>query len=441
MLTHRAATILGEVPPDWGRELLRDLLAAHKSGDWGADDDGFPVSVLRSTNFTSQGTLDFGDVATRCFPQAKAEAMGLQADDLLLERSGGGPTQPVGRVGFVTEDLPSHWFSNFVQLLRPDSAKVNPEFLGWVLLELNRSGVVERLQHQTTQMRNLDFRDYLRVWLPVPPRKEQEAIALALRAANDALAAAETKLTATRRVKAALMQQLFTRGVPGRYQRFKGASVFRHRFDVPASWEVAALRHSVLSVEYGTNAPSNDQQRGLPVVAIPEVIASRFRLGECSFAEVPAGEAAALKLEPDDVLLIRTNGNPDYIGKSTVIGAEAADRHIIYASYLIRVRTDKRRVSGRYLNYFLAAPLGRRLCLAMANTSAGNHNIGSRAIKQFCFPRPEPEEQEEIIEFLDRAEDSIEAVAEEIVEIERIKRSLLQNLLTGKVRVTGVAKP
>lgn len=237
------------------------------------------------------------------------------------------------------------------------------------------------------------------------------------------------------------MQQLFTRGIPGRHSRFKIAKVFRHVFEVPDLWDVEPLRTSVVSVEYGTNAPSNDGKHGLPVVAIPEVIASRFQLGECSYAEVPDSEANALRLRPDDVLLIRTNGNADYIGKSTVIGDEATEQHIIYASYLIRIRTNKDKLTGSYLNYFLASPLGRRLCLAMANTSAGNHNLGSRAIKQFLFPSPSPEEQGEIVVLVDAAEDSIEEVQEEIFALQRIKRSLLQNLLTGKVRVKPLETP
>lgn len=71
----------------------------------------------------------------------------------------------------------------------------------------------------------------------------------------------------------------------------------------------------------------------------------------------------------------------------------------------------------------------------MANTSAGNHNLGSRAIKQFLFPRPSTAEQADIVELVDSAEDAIESAQEELVALERLKRSLLQNLLTGRVRV------
>lgn len=278
-------------------------------------------------------------------------------------------------------------------------------------------------------------REIRRVNVCVPLNENECAqIGRILRAADEASAEQQRKLRALRRLKTALMQELFTRGIPG-HKAFKKARVFRHEFEVPEAWDIEPLRSSVTAVEYGTNAPSNDEKHGLPVIAIPEIIAPRFRLSECSYVELPLEEANALRLQSDDVLLIRTNGNADYIGKSTVIGEETAAQHVVFASYLIRVRTVKKKLSGRYLNYFLASPLGRRLCLAMANTSAGNHNLGSRAIKQFVFPRPSPEEQVNIVALVDSSEDAIEAAEKEIKAIDCLKRSLLHNLLTGRVRV------
>ena len=75
----------------------------------------------------------------------------------------------------MAKDLDGFGFSNFVQLIRVDPGKMNPEFVGWCLYRLHQSGIVERLQHQTTQMRNLDFQDYLRVRLPRPPCVERTA--------------------------------------------------------------------------------------------------------------------------------------------------------------------------------------------------------------------------------------------------------------------------
>jgi restriction endonuclease S subunit len=73
--------------------------------------------------------------------------------------------------------MPQHAFSNFIHLLRPDAQRIHPRYLGWLLWAVNRSGRILRLEQQTTQMRNLNFREYLLMPLPIPPRAAQERIA------------------------------------------------------------------------------------------------------------------------------------------------------------------------------------------------------------------------------------------------------------------------
>lgn len=178
MITHRFKTILGDVPDDWGVAALSTLLdiEACQAGDWGADSGELAVGVIRSTNFTNDGHFDSSDIAQRFFPKEKLESLKLRVNDILIEKSGGSPVQPVGRVLQLERDLDRTWFSNFIQLLRPDPKKINPRFLFWVLHELHCSGIVERLQNQTTQMRNLELRDYFHAKVPIPKPEEQKSI-------------------------------------------------------------------------------------------------------------------------------------------------------------------------------------------------------------------------------------------------------------------------
>lgn len=435
MLTHRHRTILGDIPPDWEAKPLRSLIAEHFAGDWGSDQGERAIAVLRSTNFTNDGQLDFSDIARRFFPKDQVEQFGLLKGDLLVERSGGGPEQPVGRIGFIERDMPGSTVSNFVQVLRPDPNEVDAEYLGWALFELQRTGIVERVQQQSTQMRNLNWRDYQKLMLPWPSLQEQHRISVAIRVVNEAIGNTQAELLAMRDMRRALMSSVFERGLthtadvkPCKIHRCFTAQIPRH-------WEDEKLGRSLELVEYGTNAPSNDFRGGYPVIAIPQVVAPHLSLTDVPFAEVPQAEADALRLLQDDVLLIRTNGNPEYIGKSTIVSPEVAAVHTIYASYLIRVRPNKDKLLGAYLNYFLASPLGRRQAGAAANTSAGNNNIGARAIKHFRLPRPPLAEQEEIVGVLDAAERQIDALMKKLVAAQDAKRSLLQNLLTGRIRI------
>ncbi len=210
MLTLKTATMLGPVPEEWEICSLRELLTAHFPGDWGEDRGAHMVGVLRSTNLTNNGWLDLSDVAMRGLPPERAEILAPRQGDILLERSGGGPKQPVGRVGIVDHDMPRYAFSNFIHLLRPDHRRIHPRYLGWLLWAVNRSGRILRLEQQTTQMRNLNFREYLLMPLPIPPRPEQERIAEMFDAVEASAERARRVVVESGHLKAVLSRDLFS---------------------------------------------------------------------------------------------------------------------------------------------------------------------------------------------------------------------------------------
>ncbi len=435
MIRHHHQTILGDIPDGWDAQPLRSLLSDDLSGDWGDDEGEITLSVLRSTNFTGSGSMKLDDIARRAFTRTKAEKIQVQPNDILVERSGGGPNQPVGRVVMIREEMPDTGFANFIQTLRPDLTKINPELLFWTLYQLNRSGFVEKLQHQTTQMRNLDLRDYLRVLLPVPlDPNEQTLIAETLKAADDHILAIEEQLLNAVSVKRAIMEQGTSIGLTAN-TKAKYTKRYGYDFAVNSAWDHVELRTLKPLIDYGTNQPSNDQKAGNPVIAIPQVLTSRFALGELPFAEVSDQERDSLALMPHDVLVVRTNGNPSYIGRSTVIPEDVLDCVTIFASYLIRIRLDGTRLRGGFLNYVLQSQTGRRQSTCLANTSAGNFNLGARSLGKFLIPLPTPEEQDEIIEAINGADDLVIDLQKQLTAARRVKQSLLQNLLTGKIRL------
>lgn len=439
MIKHTARTILGDIPESWDAVPLRAIVSRSASGDWGDERGETIVPVLRSTNFTAVRRLDVSDVARRAFSLEESKRFDMRGGDILVERSGGGPSQPVGRVVCLEPELPEYGFSNFVQLLRVNDEEMSPDYVAWCLFQLHRSGLIERLQHQTTQMRNLDLRDYMHMRIPRPPRLEQEAIAALISSADIAIERFRVQLAAANRLRASMLQAVFVAGLPGEHGSFQSATVLRRDYKIPESWRFERLGKFLSRVDYGTNAPSNDHRNGWPVVAIPQVVAPVLERGDWPFVDIPQAEAGQLRLEAGDVLLVRTNGNAEYIGKSTVVSEKLAAEEIVFASYLIRARARSEDLLGPYLNLYLASPLGRRQLVAVANTSAGNHNLGARALKRMLIPLPPTEEQARIIARIAAVERLGEAIRQRISAGETLQRSLLQNLLTGRIRVSEVA--
>ena len=68
------------------------------------------VGVIRNTNFTESGRVDYSDVAWLQVEQKQLAKRQLRSGDIIVERSGGGPKQPVGRVVYFSrEDGPFSW--------------------------------------------------------------------------------------------------------------------------------------------------------------------------------------------------------------------------------------------------------------------------------------------------------------------------------------------
>lgn len=416
MLTLKDHTMLGDIPESWDSKPLRAMLIEHYPGDWGEERGPHLVMVLRSTNLTTGGRLNLEDLALRALPLRKAELLIPRKEDILLERSGGGPGQPVGRVGFVETDMPGYAFSNFLHLLRPDPSEIHPRFLGWVLFRINKTGRIIRLEQQTTQMRNLNFRDYLTMPLPVPPPDEQAAIARVLDAVDTALECARTEIERARELERAALEAAF------------------EKLDA----ERLRLGEFTLDVRYGTSKASSDRDWGNPVLRIPNVLGDRLDVDDLAFVELPPSDVERLQVRDGDLLMVRTNGNPHYVGRSVVF-RQPDERTWVYASYLIRVRVDNR-LLPEFVNVFLGLERGRRELLRRVTTSAGNHNINSNSIRLLNVPVPATRDaQQRIVDLAATCRSRTACLERKAKALEVLKMALMHDLLTGVVRLRNHA--
>lgn len=179
----------------WAATNIGSLFSLSTPGHWGDEGVGDGnILVLRSANFLKSGGLNYETAALRKFDEKKLGQKRLKRGDILLERSGGSPAQPVGRVNrFDAEGIYSA--SNFLQILRA-RGEVDDWFAYYLLDDFYAGGGTENLQKATTGIRNLDFTTYLATPINLPPPDEQRRIAEVLRSADE-LIAREREVRAT----------------------------------------------------------------------------------------------------------------------------------------------------------------------------------------------------------------------------------------------------
>ena len=149
------------------------------SGEWGTDDEsGNGIPVLRTTNFTNEGVVDYSNVVTRTIKKKNIDAKYLRKGDIIIEKSGGSDKQPVGRVIYFDGPESTYLFNNFTGLLRVKNQAVwLPRYVFYSLFHNYRKGGTRPFDSKTTGLHNLKTYDYIsRYEVLAVPISEQESI-------------------------------------------------------------------------------------------------------------------------------------------------------------------------------------------------------------------------------------------------------------------------
>lgn len=166
---------------------LKNLLVQSIAGDWGKDItdelglDYQKCLVIRATEFDNFYNLKLYNsrVKFRLIQKNKLRTIDIQANDLLIEKSGGSPDQPVGRIAIISKEILEDnnlCYSNFIHKIRV-SSQLNPEYLFCFLKTIHSIKLTDAMQSQTNGIRNLIMKDYLNQRIPLPPIEKQTEIA------------------------------------------------------------------------------------------------------------------------------------------------------------------------------------------------------------------------------------------------------------------------
>lgn len=142
---------------------LIDITGKPLSGEWGTDDEiGKGIPVLRTTNFTNIGVIDYRNVVTRSISKKNLDEKFLRDGDIIIEKSGGSDKYPVGRVVYFDGEEKRFLFNNFTGVLRVKDKDIwYPRYVFYSLYENYRRGGTRPFENKTTGLHNLKIDDYV----------------------------------------------------------------------------------------------------------------------------------------------------------------------------------------------------------------------------------------------------------------------------------------
>jgi type I restriction enzyme, S subunit len=109
-------------------------------------------------------------------------------------------------------------------------------------------------------------------------------------------------------------------------------------------------------------------------------------LGDVKHVELPDSERAGLLLDPDNILINRTNSK-ELVGKCAVFYEPG---HYVFASYLIRLKLDTDRAAPDFVAFVINSPVGRQQIDAVSRQIIGQANINTEEIRSLQIPLPSP---------------------------------------------------
>ena len=288
----------------------------------------------------------------------------------------------------------------------------------------------ERLQQHAvatasgTKMPRTSWRQLGEFTFLCPPLNEQRTIAAVLSSIDDAIEKTQAVIDQVHVVKRGVMQELFTRGLPGRHTRFKKTEIG----ELPEAWMAMTIADAATVVGGGT--PSRNQPTywngDVPWATPTDVTGLDGRIiAETASSITEAGLASSsATLLPPNSLLMTTRAT---------IGACAINRVAMATNQGFQSLVPKRDVEVGFL-YYLMQHHTRRLQRSAAGSTF--LEVSNRTVRGFRVYLPHRSEQRKIGAVLSSMDDAIEESMRSLDRLQAVKHGLMSVLLSGELRVT-----
>ena len=218
----------------WPKVPLASLLAEMRNGSTATQTkslQGLPVTRIETI---ADGKIDFSRVGYVDATAAEMEPYRLQPGDVLLSHINS--VRHIGKVAIYRGESPLYHGMNLM-LLRWNRDKVEHAFGYQLLVSHEAKRYFEMRCKKAVNQASLNRADIGDLVVALPPLPEQRKIAAILSAVDEVIEKTEAVIESLQALKKAMMQELLTRGLPGRHTRFKQTEIG----EVPEGWEVARV--------------------------------------------------------------------------------------------------------------------------------------------------------------------------------------------------------
>jgi type I restriction enzyme S subunit len=267
--------------------------------------------------------------------------------------------------------------------------------------------------------------------IPLPPLEEQKAIAGILSTVQSAIEKTEKVINALKNLKKSMMKHLFTYGPVAEEEAEKVELKETEIGLIPKHWEVVRVGE-VFDVKQGKQLSSKESKEGKtlrPFLRTSNVLWNKIDISSISYMPFSDEEFEMLKLRRGDILVCEGGD----VGRTSVWEGQLEE--CAYQNHLHRLRPKENNI----VNYFFSYWMEYAICLRGLYVNSANRttipNLSAQRLKSFLIPLPPLEEQQKIAQILQSIDQRIEKEEKYKNALQNLFKSLLHNLMTGKIRV------
>lgn len=261
-------------------------------------------------------------------------------------------------------------------------------------------------------------------------KSEQQKIASILSNVDKLISSYEYRITLSKKLKNGLMQKLLIKGIETKkFQKIKW--LFQKEIEIPVHWEVQLLGNTSRKIIDGTHFTPNYVEQGIPFLRVTDI--QKFPIDWNSVKRI--------SLEEHNDLIKRCNPEKNDIlySKNGTLGiprlVDWEDEFSCFVSLcLIKLKQDV--ITSDFLIQFLKTNLIKKQIIKRSK-QLGVPNLHLEEIREFQILIPPIPEQQKIASILSNVDEKINDLESKKSNLEKIKKGLMQKLLTGQIRVAA----
>jgi type I restriction enzyme S subunit len=261
-----------------------------------------------------------------------------------------------------------------------------------------------------------------------PPPEEQAAIARILDAVDTAIERTREAVEQADILAHSLLHELLDFGLT----KGKGRESKR-----PAHWQVRRVDEVA---EVGSGVTLGKDLSGFKYVELPYLRVANVQDGHLDLRDVKTvkvrlNEVERYRLEPGDVLMTE-GGDIDKLGRGTLWEGQIPD--CLHQNHIFRVRANRELLDPRFFAYVVESDIAKSYFMRVAKRTTNLASTNKTQVRAFRFPVPPVPEQKQIADIVSAAKATLRGYIRKEEALNQLKRSLMHDLLTGKVRANNL---